>query len=177
VDPDLGFDEFVVARTAALSRVAFLLTGDHHLAQDLLQVALSRVASRWPEVRHGRPEAYVRRIMVNELTSWRRRRRYHEQPTEPRDDAPSPADVATGVVRRLVVGRALAQLTPRQRAVLVLRYFEDLSEMETAEILGCSVGTVKSQTHYAIARLRAVAPELAELVREPESTQSDEVLA
>ena len=177
MDPYLGFDEFVLARTAALSRVAYLLTGDHHLAQDLLQVALSKLASRWPEVRHGQPEAYVRRILVNELISWRRRRRYHEHPTEPRDDSASPADLATGVVRRLVVGRALAQLTPRQRAVLVLRYFEDLSEVETAEILGCSLGTVKSQTHHAIARLRALAPELAELVREPSSEQTDEVLA
>ena len=177
MDPYLGFDEFVVARTAALSRVAILLTGDHHLAQDLLQVALSRLASRWPEVRHGMPDAYVRKILVNELTSWRRRRRYHEQPTELRGDVPTATDLATSVVRRVVVGRALAQLTPRQRAVLVLRYFEDLSEVEIAEILGCSVGTVKSQTHHAIARLRAVAPELAGLVREPSLEQTDEVLA
>jgi DNA-directed RNA polymerase specialized sigma24 family protein len=80
VDPYQGFDEFVTSHTAVLSRVAFLLTGDHHLAEDLLQVALSQVASRWPQVRDGNPEAYVRRCLVNQLTSWRRRRRYHERP-------------------------------------------------------------------------------------------------
>src|SRR5689334_3531727 len=80
VDPYEGFDDFVVARRVALSRTAYLLTGDHHLAQDLLQVALSRLAERWRRLRDDAPEAYVRRIMVNELTSWRRRRRYHEKP-------------------------------------------------------------------------------------------------
>lgn len=167
MDPYQGFEEFVTARTPGLSRVAFLLTGDHHLAEDLLQVALSQVASRWPEVRNGNPEAYVRRCLVNELTSWRRRRRYHERPVESAVDTADPTDVATSVVRRLVVGRALAQLTPRQRAVLVLRFFEDLSEADTAEIMGVSVGTVKSQTSHALARLRAAAPELSELLSEP----------
>ena len=82
VDPYDGFDEFVVARTAQLSRTAYLLTGDHHAAEDLLQVALSRVAARWPQVRRGRPEAYVRRTMINEYTSWRRRRSFRERPAE-----------------------------------------------------------------------------------------------
>jgi RNA polymerase sigma-70 factor (sigma-E family) len=171
VKPFDGFDEFVRAGTARLSRTAFLLTGDHHLAQDLLQVALTRVASRWPRLRDGVPEAYARRVMVNEFTSWRRRRRYHEKPSDNLQDAPAGADIATVAVRRLVLHRALARLGPRQRAVLVLRFYEDLSEVETAELLGCSVGTVKSQTHNALARLRALAPELAELV-----TDTDEVL-
>src|SRR5262249_36298622 len=152
---------FVRARTAALSRTAYLLTGDHHLAQDLLQIALTRVAARWPQLRAGLPDAYARRIMVNEMTSWRRPRRYHEKPTDTRDDPPSGADLATIAVRRLVLHRALARLAPRQRAVLVLRFYEDLSEAETADLLGCSPGTVKSQTHNALARLRVVAPELA----------------
>lgn len=164
MDPYQGFDEFVTSHTTALSRVAFLLTGDHHLAEDLLQVALSQVASRWPEVRDGNPAAYVRRCLVNEFISWRRRRRYHERPVEALADGADPVDLASSVVRKLVVGRALAQLTPRQRAVLVLRFYEDLSEAETAAIMGCSVGTVKSQTNHALARLRAVAPELSDLV-------------
>ncbi|MBX6748975.1 MAG: SigE family RNA polymerase sigma factor [Micromonosporaceae bacterium] len=164
MDPYQGFDEFVSSHTTALSRVAFLLTGDHHLAEDLLQVALSQVASRWPQVREGNPAAYVRRCLINEFTSWRRRRRYHERPVESPAEDVDPIDLASSVVRRVVVGRALAQLTPRQRAVLVLRFYEDLSEAETAAIMGCSVGTVKSQTNYALARLRAAAPELADLV-------------
>ena len=72
MDPYQGFDEFVSSHTAALSRVAFLLTGDHHLAEDLRQVALAQVASRWPQVRDGNPVAYVRRCLINEFTSWRR---------------------------------------------------------------------------------------------------------
>lgn len=172
MDPYDGFDDFVVARRVPLSRVAFLLTGDHHLAQDLLQVALSRVASHWRRLRDGAPEAYARRIMVNELTSWRRRRRYHERPVDKVDDGALPGDLSASVVRRVVVGHALAQLTPKQRAVLVLRFYEDLSEAATAEALGCSVGTVKSQTHQALARLRTLAPELADLVREPSEVAS-----
>jgi len=164
MDSYQGFDEFVTTRTMALSRVAFLLTGDHHLAQDLLQVALAQVASRWPEVRDGNPEAYVRRCLINEMTSWRRRRRYRERPTGSIVETPGAGDLATSVVRRVVVGRALARLTHRQRAVLVLRYYEDLSAADTADIMGVSIGTVKSQTSHAIGRLRAVAPELAELV-------------
>jgi RNA polymerase sigma-70 factor (sigma-E family) len=176
VDPYEGFEEFVGARTASLSRTAYLLTGNHHSAEDLLQVALSRVAARWPQVRDGQPESYARRIMVNEFISWRRRRWYRERPVDDAElsvdagratpDLATP-DLATAVVRRIVVGRALARLTARQRAVLVLRFYEDLSEAETAEALGCAVGTVKSQTHLALTRIRAAAPELAEFLHEP----------
>ena len=177
MDPYQGFNEYVVARTAALSRMAYLLTADHHLAEDLLQIGLTRLASRWPEVRHGSPDAYVRRILVNELISWRRRRSFHERPEDFRDARGAEAvgnlharppgvvgDRSDAVVRRVIVGQALAQLAPRQRAVLVLRFYEDLSEAETADVLGCAVGTVKSQTHHALARLRALAPELADLL-------------
>jgi RNA polymerase sigma-70 factor (sigma-E family) len=167
VDPYEGFEEFVTARTPALSRVAYLLTGDHHLAQDLLQVALTRVAARWPDLRLEHPEAYVRRCLVNEFTSWRRRRRYYERPTESLPDARTREDLEGAAIRRVVVGHALARLTPRQRAVLVLRYFEDLSEAETAEAMGIAIGTVKSQTNYAVGRLRVVAPELADLLANP----------
>jgi RNA polymerase sigma-70 factor (sigma-E family) len=167
VDPYEGFEAFVSARAASLSRTAYLLTGNHHSAEDLLQVALSRVAARWPQVRDGRPEAYTRRVMINEFTSWRRRRWYGERPAEHIDERLTAPDLAVSVVRRVVVARALARLTARQRAVLVLRFYEDLSEAEAAETLGCSVGTVKSQTHLALARIRAAAPELAEFLHEP----------
>jgi RNA polymerase sigma-70 factor (sigma-E family) len=163
-----GFDEFVSTRGPALSRTAYLLTGDHHLAEDLLQTALGRVAARWPQVRDGTPEAYTRKAMVNELLSWRRRRSYHERPAEQIEQSPAPGDVATTVVRRVVVGRALSRLTDKQRAVLVLRFYEDLSEVETAAILGCAVGTVKAKTHQALARLRVLAPELADLMHPAE---------
>jgi RNA polymerase sigma-70 factor (sigma-E family) len=166
VDPYEGFNEFVNARLGPLSRTAYLLTGDHHAAEDLLQVALSRVAARWPQVRDGHPDAYVRRTMVNELTSWRRRRSYHERASQHVDDGATTADPAHAVVRRVVVAQALARLTPRQRAVLVLRFYDDLSESDTADALGCSIGTVKSQTHLALGRLRSASPELHQLLYE-----------
>jgi len=157
-----SFEEFVRARTAALSRVAYLLTGDHHLAEDLVQQALLQVAGRWPAlVARGDPDAYVRRVMYHQHISWWRRR---EPPTArraaPPEAAPDPGD---SVVAAVAVRRALARLGPRQRAVLILRYFEDLSETRTAEILGISVGTVKSQARDGLARLRELAPELSTL--------------
>jgi RNA polymerase sigma factor (sigma-70 family) len=132
-----------------------------------LQVALARVAVRWTRLRDGAPEAYLRRTMINELTSWRRRRRYHEHPAAQLPDGADAGDLASVVVRRVAVGRALVQLTPAQRAVLVLRFYEDLSEAETAAILGCAIGTVKSRSHAALARLRQVAPELIEFIERP----------
>jgi RNA polymerase sigma-70 factor (sigma-E family) len=159
-----SFRAFVVARGAALSRSAYLLTGDHHQAEDLLQEALSKAAGRWRRIAEGDPEAYVRRIMVNERISiWRRRRHLfevlvgHESGQELSGSTPDRAD---SVVSRLALQQALERLPPRQRAVIILRYFDDLTEAATAAALGCSVGTVKSQTHDALARLRALAPEL-----------------
>ena len=158
------FRDFVAGRGAALSRSAYLLTGDHHLAEDLLQTALSRCAAHWRRVASGNPEAYVRRCIINERTSWWRRRRYAvEVPLPETGDWDGPAtagDEMEAVVRRRMVLAALARLAPRQRAVIVLRFFEDVSEAGTAEALGCSVGTVKSQTHAALANLRSLAPEL-----------------
>ncbi len=157
-----SFEELVRARTAGLSRVAYLLTGDHHLAEDLVQQALLRVAGRWPAlVARGDPYAYVRRVMYNQHVSWWRRR----EPTAARQAAPQPAapDPGDAVVAAVAVRQALARLGPRQRAVLILRYFEDLTEARTAEILGISVGTVKSQARDGLARLRALAPELSAL--------------
>jgi RNA polymerase sigma-70 factor (sigma-E family) len=168
MDGDEGFRDFVATYGAALSRSAFLLTGDHQLAEDLLQTALARTAMHWRRVAAGNPEAYVRRVMINQRTSWWRRRRYlRETPVDAEPlgalaanrSAASP-DPADAVVRQLIVTAALAQLPPRQRAVIVLRFLDDLSEAATARAMGCSVGTVKAQAHAALARLRTLAPTL-----------------
>ncbi|MEV5887920.1 SigE family RNA polymerase sigma factor [Nonomuraea fuscirosea] len=155
-----GFHEFVRARQQSLMRTAYLLTGDPHLAEDLLQTVLTRVASHWAKLsKGGNPEAYARKALVNQTISWRRRRR----PELPGAELPEPVtpgqphDEAT--VRRLALGDALARLTPKQRAVIVLRFYEDRSERETARLMGVSIGTVKSQTSYALSKLRALTPE------------------
>ena len=161
-DAQQSFEEFVRARTGALARVAYLLTGDHHLAEDLVQQALLRVAGRWPAlVARGDPDAYVRRVMYHQHVSWWRRR----EPLTSRHEVPHRAtpDPGDAVVAAVAVRQALVRLGPRQRAVLILRYFEDLSEARTAEILGISVGTVKSQARDGLARLRELAPELSAL--------------
>ncbi|MEV0456966.1 SigE family RNA polymerase sigma factor [Catellatospora methionotrophica] len=155
-----GFHEFVVARGGALSRTAFLLTGEHHAAEDLVQSALAKAAMRWRWlVEHTQPEAYIRRIMINEQISWWRRR-----PARPVAQVPERAgpDEPGQVVERIALGQALATLTPRQRAVVVLRFYEDLSEADTAALMGCSVGTVKSQTNLALTNLRRSLPLVAE---------------
>ena len=158
---DAAFHAFVVARVPALSRTAYLLTGDHHLAEDLVQTALFKAAQAWHRIQ-GDPEPYVRRILYTENVSrWRRRRHLVERRLEAYDDRPA---ATSDVDLRLALQQALAQLTTKQRTVLVLRYFEDLTEVETARTLGIGVGTVKSQTRQALARLRAVAPHLGELV-------------
>lgn len=160
------FEAFVRSRSAALSRVAYLLTGDRQLAEDLLQDALARTAERWATLtRSGDPEPYVRRILYTRaVDGWRRRRR---RPEVLSDDAQWPelrgaGDDGETVARRVVLRDALSRLTARQRAVLVLRYYEDMSVADAAELLGCSVNTVKSQTRHALERLRTLAPELSD---------------
>jgi len=163
----LDFEAWVQGRSRQLARTAYLLTGDAHLAEDLLQDTLARVAERWPTLtKSGAPDGYARTVMYHlAVDGWRRRRARPEvlleQPPElaGRDDEES-------ALRRLTLQRALVRLTPRQRAVLVLRFFEDCSEVQSAELLGCSVNTVKSQTRYALGRLRALAPDLLETARE-----------
>lgn len=164
-DPHASFEAYVHARNAALSRIAYLLTGDHHLAEDLVQQTLLRVVGRWERVvRAGDPDAYVRRVLYHQHIDWWRRRRATQVPGEnPARSAPDPSDA---VVAAIAVRRALAQIAPRQRAVLVLRYFEDLSEAQTADTLGISVGTVKSQARDGLARLRLLAGDLSESVDE-----------
>lgn len=155
-----GFHEFVVERGGALSRTAFLLTGEHHAAEDLVQSALAKAATRWRQIReYGQPEAYVRRTMINEQISWWRRRQV--RPVAQVPERPGP-DEPGRVVERVALGQALATLTPRQRTVVVLRFYEDLSEADTAKLMGCSVGTVKSQTHLALGHLRRALPLYAE---------------
>jgi RNA polymerase sigma-70 factor (sigma-E family) len=163
---DEGFREFATARLGALSQLAYLLTGDHHAAEDLLQDSLVIVARRWGRVSAAdNPMAYVRQIVYHEfVSSWRRNRwRRSEVSSAALPERPGPRDEAGTVDRRVLMQRALARLTPRQRAVVVLRFYEDLSEADAAQALGCSVGTVKSQTSYALRRLREGAPELADL--------------
>ncbi|MFC4783250.1 SigE family RNA polymerase sigma factor [Nocardioides sp. MAHUQ-72] len=157
------FHAFVVARTPALSRTAYLLTGDAHLAEDLVQTALFKAARHWQRIQ-GSPEAYVRRILYTQNVSWWRSRRHVRETSLASYDAPSaPADTDL----RLTLEEALGRLTTRQRTVLVLRYFDDLTEVQAAEVLGIGSGTVKSITRQALGRLRVLAPELAELIGEP----------
>ncbi|MEV5576404.1 SigE family RNA polymerase sigma factor [Spirillospora sp. NPDC052269] len=152
-----SFTEFVEARSPALIRTAYALTGDQHEAEELLQNALAKTAARWRHV-HGAPEAYVRRAMYNERVGrWRRRGRETSVASPPEA---LQQDSSGEVEQRLALRAALAALPARKRAVLVLRYFEDLSETEVAQIMGCSVGTVRSQTHRALERLRGLAPQL-----------------
>ncbi|MEY9858306.1 RNA polymerase sigma-70 factor (sigma-E family) [Catenulispora sp. GAS73] len=166
-EPD-GFREFLAARQSTLLRAAWLLTGDAHLAEDLLQTALVKVLPRWERLaRDGAVEAYLRKTMVTTATSWWRRKWHGEVPS---GHLPGPAagrtswEPANGILTsdggfeavddRSVLAAALRSLPPRQRAVVMLRYYLDMSEAETAALLGCSNGTVKSQSSKALATLR-----------------------
>lgn len=168
MDRDEAFREFVAARGRALMRTAYMLTGDSHLAEDLLQTALSKVASRWWRIQTKEAaEAYTRTALYREFVSWRRVRRNQELPSDSLPERTS-GDFTEQAVRRMTIQTALRRLPAKQRAVLVLRYYEDRDIAETARLLGCSPGTVKSQTHDALARLRALGPELADLLSDIE---------
>lgn len=148
------YQEFVIARWNRLLRLGFLLTQDWAAAEDIVQTALVKAWFAWPKVR-GEPEPYVRKIIVNTHVSslrggWRRQ----EITSAVLPDRAGSADVSGQAHDRDAVWTALRGLPPRQRAVLVLRFFEDLSEAEVARVLGCSVGTVKSQASKALAKLR-----------------------
>lgn len=148
-----SFDEFVASRGSALWRSAWLLTGDNHLAEDLVQAALGKSWPAYDRVSaNGSFEAYVRRVMYTTYVAWWRRRWNGERPT---GDLPERTEATATPELRHDLLRALATLPKGQRAVVVLRYFEDLTERQTAEVLGCSIGTVKSQTARALAALRA----------------------
>ncbi|GIF71477.1 SigE family RNA polymerase sigma factor [Asanoa siamensis] len=148
------FQLFVREQWPRLLRTAYLLTGDRGTAEDLVQSALEKTHRRWSQVlRKDSPEVYVRRAMVNTAASWWRRRRPIEVPLLASDATAGP-DAYLQIEQRQQLLVALRRLPPRTQAVLVLRYFEDLSEAETARILGCSVGSVKSQASRGLARLR-----------------------
>jgi RNA polymerase sigma-70 factor (sigma-E family) len=152
------FDDYVATRGAALLRLAFMLCGDRHLAEDLTQEVLIRVYERWSRVgRMEQIDAYVRRMLVNSHVSWRRRKSSTETPTEREStDGGSAAipDTAEGMAARDHAWQLLAGLPRRQRAVLVLRFYEDLSDPEIAAALGCTQSTVRSQAARALAALR-----------------------
>ena len=156
----MSFEEFVQACSPRLFRTALLLAGqDRAAAEDLLQLALERAYRHWARVCHsGDPERYVQRILANASNDrWRQAARRPERLLRPGEAGPLAQDQSDAVAERDFLMRALATLPPRQRTVLVLRYFNDLSEAETADALGCSVGTVKSQASRGLARLRDIA--------------------
>jgi RNA polymerase sigma-70 factor (sigma-E family) len=157
---EADFTAFVAGSSRRLLRGAYLITGDLDEAQDLLQAALERAYRRWPSVRRCEvPEAYVRRILVNLATDRWRVRRVKTVALE-EDLLPALEDRGVeGVPARSALLACVRQLPVRQRAVLVLRYFNDLTEAETARLLGCSVGTVKSHHARAMARLRELVPD------------------
>ena len=148
------FSAFVTARHHALLRTAVLLTGSRSSGEDLLQEALARTFVAWERISDRGPvEPYVRRVMTNTYISWWRRRPWRERSTETLPEVPA-ADTSVIVDERAVLWPHLLTLPRRQRAVLVLRFYEDLTEAQIAEILGCAVGTVKSQSSRGLATLR-----------------------
>ena len=159
-----AFDAYVRERWAPLLRTATLLTGDRHAAEDLVQETLVRAAQHWSRVEPATADAYVRRILYTRSVDAWRWRRHQPDPVDgaEHDTVASQAGAgADAVDTRLTLAEALARLTPRQRAVLVARFYEDRTEVDAARVLGCSVSTVKSQTRHALERLRVLAPELA----------------
>ena len=162
----MTFEEFAVARLPAVLKLAGVLTGDRGLAEDVVQEVLIRANARWPMIaRLDRPEAYINKMIVNEYLSWRRRSwrlvlsgagtDLHARPTP---------DPATGYVERDAIFAELAKLPSRQRTVLVLRYYEGLSDAEIAELLGCRPGTVRGYASRALAALRVELSPPASLV-------------
>jgi RNA polymerase sigma-70 factor (sigma-E family) len=151
-----GFEEFVLARRPVLLRTAYLLTGSHADAEDLVQSALIKTVPQWKRIA-DRPEPYVRQVLARESVSRWRRRRWRETSS---DVVPERAAGGPDLDQRETLRGALAALAPRQRAVIVLRYYEDLTEKETASVLGIAVGTVKSQARDGLARLRDLVPDL-----------------
>jgi RNA polymerase sigma-70 factor (sigma-E family) len=155
-----GFEEYVAARLPALSRTAYLLTGHHQDAEDLVQRALVKVVAVWPRIA-DHPDPYVKRVMYHDNVSrWRRRGRRPEHLT---DELPERLTTDDATLR-LALEDALARLTPKQRTVLVLRFYEDLTETQTAEAMGVGLGTVKSQTRHALKRLKELSPGLESLL-------------
>jgi RNA polymerase sigma-70 factor (sigma-E family) len=151
-----GFADFAAARSRSLYRAAYLMVGDHGLAEDLLQEALTKTYVAWRRLRDtGKAEAYARKAITTTAINWWRRRSW--QAEKPRGEMPDVAvrDHSDRVSDHDTMWTELQALPPRQRASIVLRYYEDLSERETADAMGCSVGTVKSQVSAGLEKLRA----------------------
>lgn len=167
--PDDSFAEFVRGRWGRLVRLGYSLTLDVGRAEDLVQESLAKLWFQWPKVRDGAPESYVRRTIVNGAISASRRRWKGEEPRWELPDLPEPQQASDAVDERDWIRRELAALTVLQRAVVVLRYAEDLSEKQVAEMLGISAGSVKTHAFRGLARLRTAArpddPARAEEVR------------
>jgi RNA polymerase sigma-70 factor (sigma-E family) len=159
---DAEFSAYMEARQASLMRTAYLISGDRHTAEDLVQTALAKLYLAWDRVEdRGSLDGYVRRVIVNEHNSlWRRPFKRREHAT---DQLPEQAAPAAPGGRNDDLWALVQTLPKKQRAAVVLRYYEELSEAETAEILGVSVGTVKSQTSRALAALRSRSSEVAHL--------------
>ncbi|MEO6204121.1 MAG: SigE family RNA polymerase sigma factor [Mycobacteriales bacterium] len=150
-----AFRGYVAARSPALLRTAYLLTGQRADAEDLLQTALAKTYLAWDRIREREAlDSYVRRVMVNTQTSRWRRRKVDEYPTETLPERAGGRDAADDIALHDALWEALRGLPTRQRAMLVLRFYEDLSEADTAELMGVSAGTVKSTTSRALAKLR-----------------------
>ncbi|HZM74648.1 MAG TPA: SigE family RNA polymerase sigma factor [Candidatus Limnocylindrales bacterium] len=151
------FVEYVAARSSALQRAAYLMVGDVGLAEDLVQEALVKTCGAWPRLRdRGAAEAYTRKVITTTALGWFRRRSWSaERPIGRPPDTSTPGH-ADGVTDRAWLWRCLLQLPPRQRVAIVLRFYEDLSEAQTAEAMNCAVGTVKSQVSAGLAKLRSL---------------------
>ncbi len=161
------FTDFVRSHSATLFRTAYLMTGDYQRAEDLLQSTFVRLYQRWPRVRDmQRPVGYARKVLVSQSTSWWRRRSSHEAPRL-RIDQPDQVDLVRDLDEHERVWTAVLSLPPRQRAVMVLRYYEDLTEAEIAEMLDMAPGTVKSHAHAASRRL-------AQMLAEPVTPRAEE---
>ncbi|MER7333346.1 MULTISPECIES: SigE family RNA polymerase sigma factor [unclassified Micromonospora] len=159
-ETDGEFTAFVNERGDVLLRIAYALAGSQHGAEDLLQNALAKAYARWPRIR-GDAEPYVRRILYHDQVSgWRRRSRRLEVPVAALPERAGDRDSGHDADLRMLLRDALLALPPRQRAVLTLRYLEDLSVEQTAALLGCRTGTVASQTSKALAKLRHLVPAL-----------------
>jgi RNA polymerase sigma-70 factor (sigma-E family) len=155
---DEQFREFMRNRASLLHQSAYLLCGDWHLAHDLVQDTLFKAYQHWPRVQHAdNPDAYVRRILLNEVRGrWRRRERVVTVPHFPERREPVTPDATDEIAHQAGLRQALLVLPLRQRATVILRYLEGMTVRETAGVLGCSEGTVKSQSAHALATLRDV---------------------
>jgi RNA polymerase sigma-70 factor (ECF subfamily) len=151
---DAAFTEFARAAGPSLARTAFFLAGDRHLAEDLVQTALAQTYVHWGSIRdHDAATAYARRVLVNANAAWWRRRSSGETPVETTPDV-TVADATAAVAERAPLVAALRALPARQRAAVVLRYYADLSEADTARAMGCTTGSVKRHTSRGVERLR-----------------------